>query len=115
MKKEKTKKGIVKRCSAALVEKSQEATAAAVAFVAYNGGVAYAASANDMLGTIMNLAVSAVSLFGGALVVWGGVKFGLAIKDQQGGNAIAESLATLAGGAIIIAAGQYFGTLRFDG
>ncbi len=109
------KKGALMRRIDAWADKSREAAAAATAFVACNGGVAYGASANDMLGTIMNLAVSAVSLFGGALVVWGGVKFGLAIKDQQGGNAIAESLATLAGGAIIIAAGNYFGTLRFDG
>ena len=64
-----------------------------------------------MLANILNLAVNAVKLFGGALIVWGGVRFGLAIKEQQGGNAMAEALATAGGGAIVIAAGTYFGSL----
>lgn len=74
-------------------------------------GVAHADQAREMLSNIMRLASAAVTLVGGALVVWGGVKFGLAIKDHQGGNAMAESLATIGGGAIIVAAGAYFGSL----
>ncbi len=75
-------------------------------------GIAYAdVSANDLLGRILSLATAAVSLLGGALIVWGGVKFGLAVKDHQGGNAMAESIATIGGGAIIVAAGVYFGNL----
>ena len=62
-----------------------------------------------MLSTILGMAVSAV------LVVWGGVRFGLAIKDQQGGQAMAEALATVGGGAVVIAAGAYFGTIDTGG
>lgn len=68
-----------------------------------------------MLSTILGMAVSAVQLFGGGLVVWGGVRFGLAIKDQQGGQAMAEALATVGGGAVVIAAGAYFGTIDTGG
>lgn len=64
-----------------------------------------------MLTNILGLAVNAVKLIGTALVVWGGIRFGLAIKDQQGGNAMAEALATVGGGALVTAAGVYFGTL----
>lgn len=74
-------------------------------------GIAHADQASEMLSNMMRLASAAVTLVGGALVVWGGVKFGLAIKDHQGGNAMAESLATIGGGAIIVAAGAYFNTL----
>lgn len=74
-------------------------------------GIAHADQAGEMLSNMMRLASAAVTLVGGALVVWGGVKFGLAIKDHQGGNAMAESLATIGGGAIIVAAGAYFGSL----
>lgn len=64
-----------------------------------------------MLTDILALAVNAVKLLGGALIVWGGIRFGLAIKEQQGGNAMAEALATVGGGAIVVAAGAYFGNL----
>lgn len=64
-----------------------------------------------MLNTILGLAVSACRLIGAALIVYGGVKFGLAIKDQQGGNAMSEALATIGGGAIVIASGQLFASV----
>ena len=78
--------------------------------------IAFAADCDNsnMLSTIMGLAVQAVQLFGGGLIVWGGVRFGLAIKDQQGGQAMAESLATIGGGAIVIAAGAFFSSLSFN-
>jgi hypothetical protein len=65
----------------------------------------------DMLPQILSLASRAVILFGSALLVWGGVKFGLSIKDQQGGNSMSESLAMMGGGAIICVAGGYFASL----
>ncbi len=76
--------------------------------------IAFAADANDMLDKILGLASTAVSLLGGALIVWGGVKFGLAVKDHQGGNAMAESVATIGGGAIILAAATYFSSVMGD-
>lgn len=60
---------------------------------------------------VFDLASNVVILLGGALVVWGGVRFGLALKDQQGGNAMSESIATLGGGVVVIAAGAYFKSL----
>ena len=69
----------------------------------------------EMLGKIMNLASAAVTLLGGVLIIWGGIRFGLAIKDQQGGNAMAEALATIGGGAIIVAAGAFFKSLDTSG
>lgn len=68
---------------------------------------------NAMLANILSLAVRATNLVGAALIVWGGVKFGLAIKDQQGGSAMSEALATMGGGAIIIAAGAVFAQLSW--
>lgn len=76
-------------------------------------GIAYADN-GSVLNKVLSLATSAVSLVGGALIVWGGVKFGLAIKDHQGGNAMAEALATCGGGAVIVAAAAFFGTLDTD-
>lgn len=69
---------------------------------------AFAETADGMLTKVLGLASTAVSVVGGALVAWGAVKFGLAIKDHQGGNAMAESLATIGGGAVIMAAAIWF-------
>jgi hypothetical protein len=72
---------------------------------------AHADSSKEIAKNIFGLASNVVILFGGALVVWGGVRFGLALKDQQGGNAMSESIATLGGGVVVIAAGAYFKSL----
>ena len=65
-------------------------------------------SANSILTSVMGLAVQVCALIGAALMVYGGVKFGLAVKDQQGGSAMSEALATIGGGAIVVAAGALF-------
>jgi|GEM_PF-887823 hypothetical protein len=76
---------------------------------------AYAAPASptDVLSQVLPLIQQGVTFLGGALIVWGAVKLGLAIKDQQGGNALSDSIATIAGGAIVIAAGVFFGQLQW--
>ena len=76
---------------------------------------AYAAPASpsEVLGQVMPLIQQGVTFLGGALVIWGAVKLGLAIKDQQGGNALSEAIATIAGGAVVIAAGIFFGQLQW--
>jgi hypothetical protein len=81
--------------------------------------LAFAASdsvkGNSSLKKVLNLASSAVEVFGAGLAVWGAVRFGLAIQQQQGGNAIAEALATIGGGIIIIVAGVWFSTNVVNG
>ena len=71
------------------------------------------ASPTDVLQQVMPLIQQGVTFLGGALVIWGAVKLGLAIKDQQGGNALSEAIATIAGGAVVIAAGVFFGNLQW--
>ena len=61
---------------------------------------------------VLSLVTWAVTFLGGFLVVWGAIQLGLAIRQQQGGNAIAEAIATIGGGAVIVAAAAYFGTLN---
>ena len=53
-----------------------------------------------MLANIISLVSGCVTFLGGFVVVWGAVSLGIAIRS-----------ATIAGGAIIIAAAVYFGQL----
>lgn len=59
----------------------------------------------------MNLAGGFVTFLGGFLIVWGAVNLGLAVRQQAGGQAIGEAIATIGGGAIIIAAALFFSQL----
>lgn len=59
----------------------------------------------------MTLATGFVTFLGGFLIVWGAVKLGMAVREQQGGQAIGEAIATIGGGAIIIAAALFFNQL----
>jgi len=70
-------------------------------------------SPEEVLRAVMPLIQKGVTFLGGALVIWGAIKLGLAIKDQQGGNALSEAIATIAGGAVVIAAGVFFGQLQW--
>lgn len=81
--------------------------AAAMAFPA----TALAESNAKMLPKILDLVEGAVSMLGAFLIVWGGVSLGMAIREQSGGPQIASAIATIAGGAVIIAAAVYFGTV----
>lgn len=64
---------------------------------------------------VLNLMQVGVGILGALLIVWGAVKVGLALKEQQGGNAIAEGVGFLLGGAIISAAALYFGQVDISG
>lgn len=64
-----------------------------------------------MLTNIITLVKGAVGFLGAFLVVWGAVNLGLAIREQSGGPQIASAIATIAGGAVIIAAAIYFSSI----
>lgn len=66
-----------------------------------------------MLDNTINLLRGAISFLGGALVVFGLVNLGMTVKDgmQGGGGQLSGSIAMIVGGAIIIAAAVYFGSL----
>ena len=99
-----------------MANKRKFALFAAIATYMTLGIPSYAFAAtdpNEILPQVMSMITRGVQLLGGALIVWGAVKLGLAIKDQQGGNALSEAIATIAGGAVVVVAGTYFGTLTF--
>ena len=66
-----------------------------------------------MLANIISLVSGCVTFLGGFVVVWGAVSLGIAIRSETGGGGaqLASAIATIAGGAIIIAAAVYFGML----
>lgn len=65
-----------------------------------------------MLSNIMNLVMDAVRVIGAALIVWGAVQFGLALKDKSGAD-MAGAVGWIVGGAIIIVAAALFGQIDF--
>ena len=66
-----------------------------------------------MLANIISLVSGCVTFLGGFVVVWGAVSLGIAIRSETGGGGaqLASAIATIAGGAIIIAAAVYCGQL----
>ena len=66
-----------------------------------------------MLANIISLVSGCVTFLGGFVVVWGALSLGIAIRSETGGGGaqLASAIATIAGGAIIIAAAVYFGQL----
>lgn len=69
------------------------------------------ASNKEMLTSIIGLVNGAVGFLGAFLIVWGAVNLGLAIREQSGGPQIASAIATIAGGAVIVAASFYFSSI----
>ncbi len=68
----------------------------------------------QILNAILDLATGFVTFLGAFLIVWGAIKLGMAVREQQGGQAIGEAIATIGGGAIIVAAAMFFGNLDTD-
>ena len=65
-----------------------------------------------MLAKIISLVTGCVTFLGGFLVVWGAVQLGRSFGNRGGGGEGLEAgIATIAGGAFIIAAAVYFGQL----
>lgn len=66
-----------------------------------------------MLANAINLLTQGMTFIGGALIVFGLINLGMTIKDgmQGGGGQLSGAIAMMIGGAIIIGASVYFGSL----
>lgn len=66
-----------------------------------------------MLANAINLLTQGMTFMGGALIVFGLINLGMTFKDgmQGGGGQLSGAIALMIGGAIIIGASVYFGSL----
>lgn len=65
-----------------------------------------------MLDNVIELLTQGIAFLGGILIVFGLINLGMTIKDgMQGGGQLAGAIAMIVGGAIIIGASVYFGSL----
>ena len=66
-----------------------------------------------MLANAINRLTQGMTFMGGALIVFGLINLGMTIKDgmQGGGGQLSGAIAMMIGGAIIIGASVYFGSL----
>lgn len=66
-----------------------------------------------MLSNAVSMLSQGITFLGGVLVVFGLVNLGMTIKDgmQGGGGQLSGAIAMIVGGAIVIGAAVYFGSL----
>lgn len=65
-----------------------------------------------MLDNAVTMLTQGITFLGGILVVFGLINLGMTIKDgMQGGGQLAGAIAMIVGGAIVVAAAVYFGSL----
>ena len=66
-----------------------------------------------MLSGVISMLTQGITFLGGILVVFGLVNLGMTIKDgmQGGGGQLSGAIAMIVGGAIVIGAAVYFGSL----
>ena len=66
-----------------------------------------------MLNDVMSMLSQGIAFLGGALIVFGLINLGMTIKDgmQGGGGQLAGAIAMIVGGAVVIGAAAYFGSL----
>lgn len=67
-----------------------------------------------MLSSAIQMLTQGVTFLGGVLIVFGLVNLGMTIKDgmQGGGGQLSGAIAMIVGGAIVIGAAIYFGSLN---
>lgn len=67
-----------------------------------------------MLSNAVSMLSQGITFLGGVLVVFGLVNLGMTIKDgmQGGGGQLSGAIAMIVGGAIVIGAAVYFGSLK---
>lgn len=68
----------------------------------------------EVLTQVLNLLATGVTILGTILIAWGAVGVGLAIKDGQG-MSMDNKVATIIGGAIVVAAGAFFRNIDTSG
>lgn len=68
----------------------------------------------DMLPKVVSLLTNGVTFLGGVLIVFGLINLGMTIKDgmQGGGGQLSGAIAMIVGGAIVVFAATYFGSLN---
>lgn len=66
-----------------------------------------------MLNNVVQMLTQGVTFLGGVLIVFGLINLGMTIKDgmQGGGGQLAGAIAMIVGGAIVVGAAMYFGSL----
>lgn len=66
-----------------------------------------------MLNNAIQMLTQGVTFLGGVLVVFGLVNLGMTIKDgmQGGGGQLSGAIAMIVGGAVVVGAAIYFGSL----
>ena len=66
-----------------------------------------------MLDNVVQMLTQGVTFLGGVLIVFGLINLGMTIKDgmQGGGGQLAGAIAMIVGGAIVVGAAVYFGSL----
>lgn len=67
-----------------------------------------------MLNNAISMLTQGITFLGGVLVVFGLVNLGMTIKDgmQGGGGQLSGAIAMIVGGAVVVGAAVYFGTLN---
>ena len=67
-----------------------------------------------MLSNAVSMLSQGITFLGGVIVVFGLVNLGMTIKDgmQGGGGQLSGAIAMIVGGAIVIGAAVYFGSLN---
>lgn len=67
-----------------------------------------------MLNNAITMLTQGITFLGGVLVVFGLVNLGMTIKDgmQGGGGQLSGAIAMIVGGAIVVGAAVYFGSLN---
>ena len=77
-------------------------------------GVAYADTAGEMMTNIAGILSSGLIVAGAAMIVWGGVNVGMAIKDGASGNQLQQGIMWIVGGVVVAAAGAYFKSIDWN-
>lgn len=91
------------------------ATAAAAPMLAPATAMAAKAAtteANNILGPLMKLVQQGLLAVGAFMIVWGGVKIGIGLREQQGAAEMHSAMFTIAGGAVVIAAGAFMSAIK---
>lgn len=70
--------------------------------------------AGSMMTSIAGILSNGLVAAGAALVVWGGVNVGLAIKDGSSGNQLHQGILCLIGGVVVGACGIYFKSINWN-
>lgn len=67
-----------------------------------------------MLNNVIRMLTGGIQFLGGCLIVFGLVNLGMTIKDgmQGGGGQLSGAIAMIVGGAIVMGAAAYFGSLN---